>query len=776
MYNLKLAFRNLWRNMLYSSINIIGLAVSLAAVAFIFFWVKDELSYDRFHKDAENIYLGIAHFKSDGGDMTAEVTSGLFGPVAQETFSEVEAYCRVRNSYEGFVRYRDKKVYDVGYVFADSTFFTLFNFPIVKGEKEGLLRSPYDIVISERFSEQLFGEEDPIGKVISIGGRKDMRVAAVMKNIPHNTGILGSVGFICTYSSNLSEYYSENIYTWQSCEYFTFLRIKQGADIKKIAEQTTQKQTELQDRRWFTLQPLVNMHLYTVEGEPSGIKTVRLFMLIGAAILVIACINYVNLVTARVTKRLREVGTRKIMGGKRRQVFGQLMLESFVLFFIAMLIAIVLMYMALPMYENISGKPLALSWLNINIWLIFGGALLSITVLAGAYPALIASSYSPLVMMRGASSKGTSRALFRKVLVVVQFVSSVVLITGTITLNAQMRYIRQKSLGFDREHVFLVTLYDMAKSYDAIVAELMQNTAILGVTYGSENVMRVSSGTIISDWEGKTSSGFISVAQERIDTSFVKVMGMSLVAGDGFSSNPRGEFILNETAIAAMGIEDPIGKRAHINWEGRIVGVVKDFHFSSLHHKISPLVMYCVPAQPYYRFYIRTTGEKAAQAIAAVEKIWKQYNPDYEFSYQFLDDSFERIYRSDQRNGTLFNIFTIIAMFTSSLGLFGLATYTAETKTKEIGIRKTLGASVGSVVSLLSKEFLVLVVISIVIALPISYYLLSLLLQSYAYRIAISWWIFVLAALVVLVLVILTVSGQALRAARANPVKAIKTE
>ena len=774
MYSLKIVLRNLFRSKLYTLINIVGLSVSLVAVVFIVLWVKDELSYDRFHKDADNIYLTIAHFKTEGEPMSIEVSTGLFAPTAEESFDEVEAYCRTRDLYATYIMHNNVKLYNVKYLAVDTSFFSFFNFPILQGQKENVLQNPSNVVISQSLAARLFAGEDPIGKTIELGNAVSLTVAAVMQDMPHNSILPESCDMVTSFASGVTPFYSEIANSWGSCEFLSFLRIKPGTDINALAKRVTEKQTQLQGYRWFTLQPLVNMHLYTVTGEPSGIKTVRLFLIIAVAILIIACINYVNLVTARSTRRIKEVGVRKIMGGRRSQIFTQHILEAVVLFVISIALAIVLVYLLLPVYSQLVAKPVSLSWFSADIWLIFGGMLVLTTLLAGLYPAFILSSFSPLAVMQKGTFKSGFNALFRKVLIVVQFACSVILIIASITLSAQMKFIRQTNLGFDREYVFYLPLYNMAEQYESVKAELLSNPSVVGVSYSHDNPMTAGSTHAISDWDGKTTEGSLPIAQIRCDTAFIKLMGMTFAEGKGFSYNPRREYVLNESAIAAMGMDNPVGKRVYDS--ASIAGVVKDFHFASMHTRVTPLMMFFFPPYFYANMYVRTTGGNAADAVAAVEKLWKQYNLDYEFTYSFMDEDFERMYRSDQQTGSLFSIFAVIAIFTSCLGLFGLATYAAETRTKEIGIRKALGASEFNIITLLSKEFLLLVGVAVIIAFPLAYYLLTLLLQSYVYHVPISLWIFILAALVILVLTIATVSGQALKSAKSNPVKAIKTE
>jgi len=365
-------------------------------------------------------------------------------------------------------------------------------------------------------------------------------------------------------------------------------------------------------------------------------------------------------------------------------------------------------------------------------------------------------------------------AFFRRTLVVIQFVASTALIVGTIVLGAQMKYIREKDMGYDRENMLTCRLGNMSRSFDVVKAELEQQTSILGVTAASDNIMRIGSGNAFHNWEGKTSEGMSLHDQIRIDTSFINVMRLTLVEGDGFTSISTSErqYILNEAAVKTMGMTDPIGKWVE-RQEWKIVGVVKDFHFASLHKEIEPLVMFYEP-RFIWSLYVRTAPGKAQDAIAAIEKLWKQYNPDLTFDYTFLDETFDSIYKSDILTGRLFGIFSLIAIFISCLGLFGLIVFTAGLKTKEIGIRKVLGASIPDIVNLLTKEFLIMVGIAMLIAFPLSYFWLDNMLQDYAYRISLSWWMFAVAALTTIVLTLLTVSVQAIKAAMANPVEAIK--
>jgi ABC-type antimicrobial peptide transport system permease subunit len=772
--NIKITIRNLKRSGVYSFVNIAGLAISLATCVFIVLWVQDERSYDRFHKDAESIYLTTTHFNIEGNYMSAPISPGAIAPSAKENFGTVEDYCRVRGWNTGFVLYEDIKTSSISCFYSDPNFFDFFNFPLLKGNKSNPLQNPNDVVINERLAMQLFGKEDPVGKVASLDNGRQIHVTAVMKNLPKNT-YLQDVDLVSTFAIDTASYYSRVLNSWDGAEFFSYLRLRKGTDVVQLAEQVAENQmTAFKGIRSFRLQPLVNMHLYNIEGESVGLKTVQMFQWIGLVILVIACINYVNLLTARASRRHREIGMKKIVGARKFGLFMELIGEAIIMFVFAILIAVVLNLCLLEVFNAISGKEFTFSLFDARLWLTYLAMLVAVVVLAGIYPAYMLSSYKTNIMQSVRTKTGNS--FFRKILVVLQFTASTALIAGTLVLGLQMKYIREKDMGYDRENVLSVNMINIREHYNAVKAELEQQTSILGVTAASENIMDVGSGNAFNNWEGKTSEGMTLHQQIRVDTSYINVMHLTLVDGDGFTSlsTTERQYILNEAAIKTMGMTDPVGK-----WvdrpEWKIVGVVKDFHFASLHSEIGPLVMFYEP-----RFigtlFVRTAPGKVQDAMAAIEKVWQQYNAEYAFNYTFLDETFDRIYKSDILTGKLFSIFSIIAVLISCLGLFGLVVFTAELKTKEIGIRKVLGASIMNIIKFLVKDFLVLIGISILIAMPLAYYWLNAMLQDYVYRISLSWWMFAAAALITVALTVLTVGRMAFKAATKNPVDAIKAE
>jgi putative ABC transport system permease protein len=596
-----------------------------------------------------------------------------------------------------------------------------------------------------------------------------------MKNFPHNTS-LPHADMVCMYEINKDSYYYRILNTWQGCEFKTFLRLQSGADIVELAAAVTDKQTLLREMRSFTLQPLTDMHLYAVNGEPAGTNTLRLFILIAMATLLIACVNYINMVTARSASRHGEISLKKIMGAKKRQLLMQLITEAFVLFVIAVVFAVVLNMLFMPQFNQISGKELLEVWFDPDMWRIYALMLFLLVGFAGVYPAWLLASFKPA---KDLQERKRIKPLLRSALIIFQFVISVALIVVTVGMTSQLKYMRNKDLGFNKEQVLVCKMYNISENFETVKLELMRNTAVRDVTNANQNIMSARSMTYLL-WEGKTNESNLSVHQIRVDTSFVNVMQIPLAEGQNFTSLALRQAIPNETAIKAMGLHDPVGKWIEIpEWDdekGVIVGVAKDYHFTDLYEKITPIILYYErPGFYYSQLFVRVGAGEEQQAITALEKLWKQFNPSYTFDYHFLDEEFDVTYKSEIRTNRLFGIFSCIAIFISCLSLFGLITYKKKKKTKEIGIRKVYGASIKNIIEMLSKEYLILVGIAMLIAFPVAYFWADTMLQDYAYRINISGWMFALAAGVTIVLTLLTVGIQALRAAVADPVKSISS-
>ncbi|HJP62710.1 MAG TPA: FtsX-like permease family protein, partial [Mucilaginibacter sp.] len=528
----------------------------------------------------------------------------------------------------------------------------------------------------------------------------------------------------------------------------------------------------------YLLLPLAKLHLYNADLSDKGIGTVRIFMIVALLILVIACINYVNLSTARSMLRAKEISMRKIVGAAKWQLFMQFIVETALLYLLAAALAVGLTFALMPVFNQLSGKQLAFNLADYRIWLVILATIAGTLAASSIYPAMLLSSFEPLKALKGKISASIGDALFRKILVVTQFVFSIVLIIGTIIITGQLNYIRSKDLGYDRANVFTFDMRGIGPHYDAVRAQLLKQPGILDVTRCDEPIVNMDRQNGTSDFDGKPANSFFIVRQLFVDKDFIPFFKMKMTAGRAFNGDEsdRNHFILNETAVKEIGMKDPVGKRYWMgNIHGNIIGVVKDFHFASMKEKIGPTV-FGYEGKFLPGIYIKTTGRDAAKAIKAAETQFKQYNGEYPFSYHFLDDIFDNLYKGEQTEGKLFNYFAAIAIFISCLGLLGLAAYTAQVRTREIGVRKVLGASVGHIAGLLVKDFVKLVFMAIVIATPLAWLVMHKWLQAYAYRISISWWVFVLAGFIAIIIAFATISFQSIKAARINPLKSLKAE
>ncbi len=565
--------------------------------------------------------------------------------------------------------------------------------------------------------------------------------------------------------------------------YSIYLRLKDNASVATVAKGLTE--TYWQHRPgdnpnggYFVLQSLPSLHLVAMDGNSSALQLVRIFFLVAVLILAIACINYVNLATARAMLRSREVSMRKIIGATRLQLFIQLVLESTVLFTLATLLAFCLIWLLLPLYNSLSGKHLLFSLANGKVWLVIGGAVISTLLLASIYPALLLSSFQPIQALSGKLSLGLANISFRKGLVVLQFVFSSGLIVGTLIIGLQLKFIRNKDLGMDKEHVFSFSLSGgLHDHYDAARRELLRQAGVLGVAGVNSGVAGDTGSTGATWWEGKPANTLFLIQPKGVDQNLIPLLKIQLLAGSNFTGSKAdsSHVILNETAVRKAGIKDPVGKRFDLSDKHRtIIGVVKDFNYASLHQAVEPVAFYYEPAG--WAFYVKADGRDIHAALASAERIYRSYPSDDPFTYTFLDEQFSRMYKSDQQLGILFSVFAIVAVLISCLGLLGLATYATQVKKREIGIRKVLGATTMRISSVLTREFLWLVLIAFAIATPVIWWAMQRWLEDYVYRIQIPWWPFLLTGGMVLLIALMTVGFQAVRAAMANPVNNLRSE
>lgn len=782
----KTAWRSLLKNRFYSLLNGAGLTIGLGVGILILLWVQDELSFDRFHRQVGNIYKLENRVGTGSSQQIWTSTAAPIGILGKKELPEILDAVRLsqNNQYILFT-YKDKVFNENNSFFTDPSLFSVFDFQLIKGDSRKPFFDENSVVLTETTAKKYFGNEDPIGKIISANDKASFMVTGIVRDLPKNSSIQGDLFlpisrlFKNMYSRRQDGKNSDN--DFNEFDYSTYLLLQPGKPIGNLADKL--RNIHLRNKPddtdvAYLLQPLPKVHLYRSDGSDKGIETVRMFVIIALLILGIACINYVNLSTARSLLRSKEVSMRKIVGAAKIQLFLQFLIETALLFLLAAISALILLYLLMPVYNQIAGKEMVIDFTSYRIWQVIGFTIGSTLVASSIYPALLLTSFDPLKALKGKVSGKINEALFRKGLVVVQFSISVMLIAGTFIISNQLKYIRSKELGYDKSHVLSFPMYSIGKHYDAVKADLLSRPGVTAVTRGSSNVVRLESQTGNNEWEGKEAGETLMLRPMAIDKDFMPFFRMQLVQGANFTGSVADSlhFILNETAVKAARIKDPIGKKFRLwNFNGTIIGVVKDFHFESMKQKIEPAIFSYYPNY-MNRIYIKTTGEDAAKAIAAAEKSWKQYNGQFPFSYAFLDDTFNDMYKTEKQTGLLFNIFASIAILISCLGLFGLAAYTAQIRTREIGVRKVLGSSVAGIIGLLAKEFMKMVLVGIVIAVPVAWYAMDKWLQGFAYKIDIQWPVFALSGLLALTVALLTVSYQSIKAALMDPVKSLKTE
>lgn len=786
---LKTAWRSLWKNKFYSAINISGLAVGLATGIMLLLWVQNEKSYDKFNKDYRHIYQLSAHFNNNGENIT---WPGVPGPltVFAKSIPEINSIVRTASQSDQVLSDKNKsKIFDGNVIaYVDSGFFNMFSFHLLRGNKATVFPNINSVLLTEATTQKLFANTDAIGKTI-IFNKTNFTVTGVLEDFPENSSL--------TYDAIFPmEYYAQQFTSrggngdWKTIDedlgnyaFITFVKLLPGADPAKTGKAFSAAYTKAHNgdsKTSFQLQNLAEIHLVSPDGNDAALRMVQIFMLVVILLLAIASINYVNLSTARSLIRAKEVGIRKIIGAKKQQLFFQFTIETVLLFCFVTALAIVLIFLLMPLYNDISGKTLLFNLTDINVWKVVGLAVAGTLLASSIYPAFLLSSFKPIESLKGKIATGVGIASFRKALVVFQFAISVILLVCTIIMGNQMSFIKNKDLGYDKSYVFSVPLTEEVVNHlDAVRTDLKSRPGILNVSVSSAyNFTNLESSTGDLGWKGKPEKSYLMISQLAADEDFIPTMKIQFLEGKNFTGTPADSsyYILNETAVKQMGLKPPFtGQQISFHSKkGTIRGVVKDFNFQSLKEKVSPLIFFS-----WWKgnvLFVRTTGKNAQQAIAAAEKQYKRYAGDIPFTYSFIDKQFEEQYRTDQQSRTLFNVFAGIAIFISCLGLFGLATYTAEVKRKEIGIRKVLGSSVSSIVELISKDFLKLVIIAIVIAIPVAWWAMNKWLEGFAYRVNISGWVFAIAGVVALLIALLTVSFQAIKTAVANPVESLRSE
>jgi ABC-type antimicrobial peptide transport system permease subunit len=785
----KTAWRNITRNKAFSVINILGLVLGLTCSLLIFLWIKDEFSVDAFHKNGKELYQVYERQTYDGKIDASYFTQGLLAQELKKQIPEIQyasafdyaAAPGTQNTFEA-----GDKINKMTGMFAGADFFSMFSFHLLQGSVKQALSEPSEIAISRKMADNFFGSpEKAIGKTIQFENKESLQVTAVFENVPVNSSL--QFDFLRSWTDFIKQ--NSWVNNWGNTDPQTFIQLRKDTDVAKVEAKIKDFIYNYQPKTkglltQLALQPFTQRYLYSnfKDGHIDGgrIEYVHLFSIIAIFILLIACINFMNLATARSSKRAKEVGIRKVVGAKRSSLIGQFIGESVLFTFISIVIALVLTSLLLPTFNNLTGKHLVLPIHQPFFYVIIVSLLLLTGLVAGSYPAFFLSSLNPVRVLKGKLQIGRANTFFRKGLVVIQFALSIIIIIATIVIYEQMKYVQAKNLGYNRENlIYMLIEGNLINKYDVFKQETKSNTAILNISKMEESPTGIEHHTNSISWPGKSPNLNVPFADVVVGYDFVKTMKLNLVAGRDFSKafNDSTHFLLNETAVEKIGLKDPIGKT--ITWgrhDGTIVGVIKDFHFNSLHTPIEPLIIRLDENWTWGTILVRIKAGQTKRALSDLEKICKDINPKFPFTYQFSDLQYAKLYKSEQVVSRLSNYFAFLAIFISCLGLFGLAMFTAEQRNKEIGIRKVLGASSKNIVALLSSNFLKPVFISLVIAFPVAWLVAQKWLQGFAYRIHISWWIFLISGIVAILIALITVSYQAIKAAIANPVKSLRTE
>ena len=783
--------RNFRKHKGYSFINIAGLAIGMACSILILLWVRDELSYDRFHSRAAEIHRVYRDEAATAIDAKSALTSPPMAASLKKDFPEVLKATRFGTWQRRLVTFEDRNFAETGYMHVDPDFFEMFSFPFAQGDPRTAFASLHSVVLTKQAAAKYFGRENPVGKRLTIDHTFDVVVTGVLEDFPPNSSL--DFSLLSPFDLLIKEYLGdESRDNWMFNSFSTFVLLKPdmtAREFNRKLEGYLQRYVE-EDTDRLAVQPLTDIHLRSGlnhdYANTGNIKYVWIFSTLALFILAIAVINFMNLTTARSANRAREVGLRKVVGAGRPQLVRQFFGESILMSVLALAAALIFVELVLPPFNELSGKHLTTEWPK-NLPMLLGclGLALITGLLSGSYPALLLSSFQPIRVLRGPFRSAGSSSVLRKVLVIVQFALSVLLITGTVVVSRQVAFMRNKDLGFNRARILHLRMFgELKEKYPAIRERFLQNPDVLSVTASLALPTDIQNSPGIPEWEGKDPGNRMEIRADFVDFDYIETFGVPIVEGRSFQrSHPTDSeeaYIVNEEALRLMGLNRPaVGKRFHFNAfgakQGQIIGVMKDAHFQALHHKIEPLAFKINPDM--FRFlYIKIRAGDVSQVLRSLEKTWASFNLGYPFEYRFLDEDFNNLYRNEGRLGTLFRTFAALAIFVACLGLFGLASFMAEQRVREIGVRKVLGASAADIFVLLSREFLVLILVANIFAWPAAFFLMKTWLRSFAYRIDMEAWFFLFAAGTALTTAMLTVSVLTRRAARADPATTLRWE
>lgn len=791
-----IAIRNILKDKTYSAINIMGLTIGITCSLFLLMYILDELSFDRYHKNADNIYRVVSNIKEPDNAFTWAVAQIPLAEELRDNYPEVENAVRFFGMGRTLYKNGDKQFYEEDFFLADSTVFDMFSYEFVKGDKATALDMPFSIVITEELAKKYFGEDDPIGQSLQNQQSEEFKVTGIIKNVPNNSHFR----FDALISRNTRP---QNQGSWGNFGVFTYIQLPAGYDLSKMYVSldtiVRQRVNPIFEQYGisvkYELQKITDIHLHSKiqdEAEAGGdISYIYIFGAVAAFMVIIACINYMNLATARSANRAKEVGIRKVMGSQRNQLIVQFITESVVIALIALVVSLILIYLLLPAFNSLSSKEMPFGYiLQAPVMLSLLGIVLFAGVVGGSYPAFYLSGFNPVNVLKGKLSAKGGSVFFRKSLVVAQFAISIFMLISTLIVFDQLEFLRSKDLGFDKKQVLRIDLSGRAlrQKSGVLVEKLKQNKDVESVGMADSSPGEGIGKLLIQveDNDGKLDEKGVDLFSADFD--FVKTLGMEIAQGRDFSrdiiSDTTFAVLVNEAMVKRMAWENPIGKKFVFKGSGpnntdiekHVVGVLKDYHQNSLYDVIEPLMILLDDEQNYV--FVRTKEGDIQQTLTALEKVWKEVNPNNPFEYKFLDQDFDSQYRSDEKRSQIFTAFSGLTVAIACLGLLGLAAFTTEQRTKEIGVRKVIGASVNGLVFLVSKEFFLLVGIGMLIAFPAAWYFTSNWLQNFAYRIELEgeWLTFIMSALLAFVITMVTVGYHVMRAAIANPVKSLRDE
>jgi len=780
----KTAWRNMIRNKLTAFINVFGLAIGLSCSLLIWLWVSDELSYNRFLPEAKNIYEVHVNAPFNGDTITMTACPGPLEEAIQNNIPQVEQATKMTYSHDVLFTVGNKTMKEKG-AHASAGFFKVFPFKTIDGNADKAIASLDQVIVTRKIAEKYFNTTEAVGKTIKIDNKKNYLVGAVIENIPHNCTIQFD------WIINFKEQEQDWMKTWGNISFYTYVRLKPHANPSNTAQALRSIYPRFAPEgfrpNYPSLQAITDVYLYAdyKNGKPTGsgrIEYVKIFSAVAIFILLIACMNFMNLATARASLRAREIGIRKVAGARKASLVGQFMSESLLTCLLATLFSLMITSLILPAFNQLFDKHIQLNFFQPALWCSIIVLVIVTSIIAGSYPSLFLASFKPLRILKGniVSQRG-SVASVRKGLVIVQFALSAFLIVGMLAVSKQVDYIQNKNLGFDKEHIIYLPLEgDLYMKIDAYQNELNKLSYVVASDPINQLPMDLNSTSGDLSWPGKPVDLQTDVVATWTGYGFTKTLGITMAAGRDFSKDHPGDssgYVINESAAKMMGMQnDAVGKQVKFwNGNGNIIGVMKDFHIASLHSPIKPLILCLVPSNTSYMM-IRLQAGQTKEALAEINKITRDFNPAYPFEYHFADETYEQMYKSEMQVNALVKYFGLLAVVISCLGLFGMIAFNAERRTKEIGIRKVLGASVAGIVRLLSVESLKIIIISIAIAFPLAYWAVNEWLASFAYKSPGGIWIFIVAASLMLIVSCITISFQAIKAAMANPVKSLRTE